>query len=177
MIASLVGSIAATGIFNFFAMKRLEELRWSVFITARSTGEVLRPLFIYVNLFNLLFLSALVIITGIWMLRKMNGPIYRMIKDLNLIREGDFSTAITLRQKDEFRDVAVALNKMLDGMREKFRESREGYEEISQALVEFEIAGTKEIPENKQGDRIIDMICKLREQMLKSSSPKDTDHH
>ena len=166
---ALMGSVAATVFFNFFALERLEELRWSAFVTVQSTSEVLRPFFIYANLFSLIFVLGLLAVTGAWMLRKVNGPIYRIMQDLKTIGEGNFSSAIILRRKDEFRDVAVALNEMLDGTRERFSEFRARHEEISQALVELEIDHAKGNPADARADKIIAMIQDLQRKISTAS--------
>lgn len=166
---ALMGSVAATVFFNFFALERLEELRWSAFVTVQSTSEVLRPFFIYANLFSLIFVLGLLAVTGAWMLRKVNGPIYRIMQDLKTIGEGNFSSAIILRKKDEFRDVAAALNEMLEGMRAKLSEFRAGHEEISQALVELETDHAKGMPINEKGEGIIVMIQELRKKISTAS--------
>jgi methyl-accepting chemotaxis protein len=162
---ALTGSAVATALFNLFALRRLEELRWSASVPVQSTGEVLKPLFIYVNLFNLLFVAVLLVITGALMLRKVNGPLYRIAEDLKMIGEGNLSSAIILRKRDEFRDVAVALNEMLERLRVRFSELREGYEEISQQLLELEMAQARGIPTEDQRERVIGMIQELQEQI------------
>ncbi len=166
LTAALVGSVAATVIFNFFANKRLEEIRWSVFLNAKSTGEVLKPIFIYVNLFSFVFMSVLLLITMAWMMNKMRGPIYRIIKGLKLIRDGDFSDEIILRRKDEFKETASALNEMQNKMKERFSEFKLRYEEISQALIELEVAHAKGVSINDKSKEIIAMIKKLRQKIL-----------
>ncbi len=168
--AVLMGGLAATALFNIMAVKRLEEIQWSVFMTAQSTGEVLRPLFTYVTIFSLVFTFALLMITLAWMLKKLNGPLYRIVKDLKLIRAGNFSTDIILRRKDEFADVSVALNDMLAKMRQKFSEYKDGYDEISQALVDLEIAHAKGLPVNKDADRITGLVQHLQNQLSQPGS-------
>ncbi len=162
MITSLMGSVAATVVFNYFATKKLEELRWSVFFTAGSTGEVLKSFFIYVNLFSLFFVAALLVITYVIMMKKMNAPLFRLSKSLKPIGEGDFSSDITLRQKDEFRDVASALNVMLGKVRERFGEWKTEHGEISQALKALENAHSKGAETRKMADRIIDKVQKVQ---------------
>jgi len=162
---ALAGSAVTTVLFNFLAQRRLEELRWSAFVPVQSTGEVLRPLFVYVNLFSLSFVAVLLVITGALMMRKVNGPIYRITKDLKSIGEGNFSSGIILRQQDEFRDVAEALNEMLDSLRERFSERRARYEEISQELQELELAYARGIPLEEKTEKILGMIKELREQV------------
>jgi methyl-accepting chemotaxis protein len=162
---ALTGNAVATVLFNLIALRRLEVLRWSAFVPVQSTGEVLKPLFIYVNLFSLIFVAVLLVITGALMLRKVNGPLYRIAEDLKMIGEGNLSSAIILRKRDEFRDVAVALNEMLEGLRVRFSELRERYEEISQQLLELEMAQARGIPTEHQRQKVIDMIQELQKQI------------
>ncbi len=159
---ALMGNLAATLAFNSLAINRLEELRWSVFMSDKSTGEALLHLFLYVNLSNVLFVSALLVITGAWMLRKMNGPIYRITEGLRLIKDGDFSSHIILRQKDEFRDVAEALNEMADRTRDRFSRFQAEYEGVSQALAGLETVQGRESPAKESGNRVISMIKQLK---------------
>jgi methyl-accepting chemotaxis protein len=166
---ALMGSVVATALFNSFALKRLEELRWSAFVAVQSTGEVLKPLFIYANLFSLLFVAVLLVITGVLMMRKVNGPLYRIAQDLKMIGEGNLSSAIILRKRDEFRDVAVALNEMLETLRGRFSELRVRYEEISHHLLELEMAQARGIPTEHQGEKVIAMIQELHKQILTTS--------
>ena len=162
---ALAGSALATALFNFFALRRLEELRWSAFVPVQSTGEVLRPLFIYVNLFSLIFVAVLLVITGALMMRKVNGPLYRIAEDLKMIGEGNLSSVVILRKRDEFRDVAVALNEMLERLRVRFSELRGRYEEISQQLLELEMAQARGIPTEHQREKLIAMIQELQKQI------------
>ena len=162
---ALTGNAVATVLFNVIALRRLEELRWSAFVPVQSTGEVLKPLFIYVNLFNLLFVAVLLVITGALMLRKVNGPLYRIAEDLKMIGEGNLSSTIILRKRDEFRDVAFALNEMLERLRVRFSELREGYEEISRQLLELEMAQARGISTEDQRERVIGMIQELQKQI------------
>ena len=120
ILVALLGSVAATLFFNIFAMEILEELQWSIHLKAPSTADVLRPLFLDIILFNVIFLLILLVITGVWMLRRMRGPIYRITQNLRLIEAGNRSSTIVLRRRDEFKDVAEALNEMVNKTRERF---------------------------------------------------------
>ena len=165
---ALAGSGLATLLFNILAQRRLEELRWSAFVPVQSTGEVLKPLFVYVNLFSVIFVAVLLVITGALMLKKVSGPIYRITKDLKMIGAGNFSSVITLRQQDEFRDVAEALNEMLDRLRETFSESRARYEQISTELMELETAHENGVPVGDRIERVTTMIQELQQKMVET---------
>jgi len=115
VLAAFAASIFSTVLFNNYARQKLEKLQWSVFLKVASTGEALKPLFIYVNLIAVVFVSVLVAFMGAWIVKKANHTLNRMADSLKRSKGGDFSRSISHRRSDEFRDVATALNIMLKG--------------------------------------------------------------
>lgn len=134
VLVSLLGSIVAMVAFNLLAFRELKALIWSTHISAKTTGELIGPLFVYVNIISFLFVSVLLIITGIWMIRKVSGPLYGMSKDIIRVTNGDLLTSITLRQKDKLKDVAYELNIMVKSIRERFNIISEKYMGISKSI-------------------------------------------
>jgi methyl-accepting chemotaxis protein len=134
IIVSLVGSIAATVAFNYYAMKDLEAVMWSTHISVKDTGEIIRPLFLYVNIIDFLFVFIMLVIAVVWMMKKTTGPLFRMSKDITKVADGDLSVVLALRQKDEFQDTAYELDNMITGMRDRFRAIKEKYYSVSGSL-------------------------------------------
>jgi HAMP domain-containing protein len=63
---------------------------------------------------NLLFVSAFCIIVAIFTSHKVAGPIYRMIKFLGEVTSGNYSQRVKLRKHDELKDLAEAINTLVD---------------------------------------------------------------
>jgi methyl-accepting chemotaxis protein len=146
IIVALLGNILAVGAFNMFSLKKLDAARWSTHLDVESTGELLYPVFLYVNIGAFLFITLLFIIIGAWMLRKTTGPLIRMSKDIKRVTEGDLSSQIVLRQKDEFKDVADELNIMTEKLRGRFINIKDKYASISQSVAMLEKGpGDKEV--------------------------------
>lgn len=131
---ALAGSIAAAIAFNYFAMKKLEALMWSTHINIKDTGEIIKPLFIYVNIFDFLFVAILLIVASMWMMKKTAGPLFRMSRDITKVADGDLSVILTLRQKDEFQDTAQELNTMITSMRDRYKNIDEKHSDVSQSI-------------------------------------------
>ncbi len=138
IIVALLGNILAVGAFNILSLRKLDAARWSTHLNVESTGELLYPVFLYVNVGAFLFITLLFIILGVWMLRKTTGPLIRMSKDINGVTDGDLSSQIVLRQKDEFKDVADELNIMTEKLRNRFVNIKDKYESISQSVTMLE---------------------------------------
>ena len=69
---------------------------------------------------NLILLVALPIVFGVMLLisvyvsHKIAGPMYRLERELDKISSGDYSGRITLRSKDELKEIADKINTLLD---------------------------------------------------------------
>ena len=70
---------------------------------------------------NLFFVSIFCIAISIFTSHKVAGPIYRMIKFLgNVATSGDYGQRIRLRKHDDLKDLAEAINGLVDKLeREK----------------------------------------------------------
>ena len=166
IIAALIGSISSTALFNYLAMIRLEQLQWSVHVSALSTGEVLKQISLTVNIFSLILVSILFAITGFRMLRKINVPVYRLIKSLELIKNGDLSKPIILRQEDEFGNIAKNMDEMREQIRRRFFDSKNQYDKISQAIQEMEKKVIKGEVIGEKAGKTIHLIQKLQKENL-----------
>jgi methyl-accepting chemotaxis protein len=165
VLVSLLGSIVAVTAFNFLALRKLETLMWSTHISVKTTGELIKPLFISVNIINFLFVSILLIITGIWMIRKVSGPLHGMSKDIMRVANGDLSISITLRQKDVFKDTAYELNIMVKSIRERFEIISEKYRDISKSIGEFKEKASNTEASIKDYNSILKNIESLETEM------------
>ncbi|MEF9427353.1 MAG: hypothetical protein L0956_09370 [Candidatus Mariimomonas ferrooxydans] len=150
VLVSLLGSFAAVTAFNSLALRELEILKWSTHLNVKTTGEFLNHLFVYVNIADFMFVSVLLIIAGVWMKRKVSGPLYRMSKDIMSIAIGDLTTTIILRKKDDFKDVALELKIMVKGIRERFAVIKKTYTGLSKTIIKlkYEISDPKKTTGN-----------------------------
>ncbi|MFH1798933.1 MAG: methyl-accepting chemotaxis protein [Candidatus Omnitrophota bacterium] len=67
-----------------------------------------------VLLLRMLFLTPLVAVIGLVLSHRIAGPIYSMKKFLKNVSDGDYSIRLRLRKKDEMKDVAEALNHLVE---------------------------------------------------------------
>jgi methyl-accepting chemotaxis protein len=152
-ITALLGSFVASTVFNFLALRELESLRWSTHINAQTTGEIFNPLFMYVAVFSFLFVALLIILVAAWMMKKTRGQLNRMSNDINKIAKGFFDVDITLRKKDEFKDVAHAFQNMLTGIKDRLIKIRDSYTDISKIITGLEeTKGTQETVSKNCGE-------------------------
>ncbi len=162
VLMCLLASVATTVLFNYLAILKLEELQWRVHAAVLKPNEVLEHLFIQVSVVSLIFFSVLLAVAGAWIIRKINGPVYRIIDGVKTMMDGDLSSDIILRSYDEFKDVAHALDAMRGKNQEKFRQIRSGFIDISQALAEMELDYEKGLPLEEKTKKVISLVKELQ---------------
>ncbi len=134
VLISFIGSMIAVSIFSFYAFKKLESLMWSTHISVQSTGELIKPLFLRTNIAGFIFIATLLAVTAYLIFKRTSGPIYKMSLDINKAAHGDLTGKISLRQKDEFKDVAHDLDEMLTSLRDRFSTLSGMHNDISTRL-------------------------------------------
>ncbi len=137
LAVSLIGCIAATVVFNHYAIQKLEEVMWSTHISVKDTGEIIRSLFLYVNIIDIIFVFMMFMVAVAWMMKKTRGPLIRMSKDLMKVANGDLSIILALRQKDEFQDTAHELNAMITTMRNRFKSINQKHSLVADSITEL----------------------------------------
>lgn len=165
VIISSISSIIATVVFNHIALKRLESIMWSAHISVKTTDEVIGSLFIYVNIIAFLVVSFLLILTGIWMVRKTSDFLYVISKNIMRVANGDLSVSIDFRQKDEFNDVVSSLNDMIKKLKERFFNIKQQYGEISAYIRDIERTYAKDTPEREDIQKVLKRLETLRENL------------
>lgn len=63
---------------------------------------------------SMFFVAVLCVGVGIITSHRIAGPVYRMIRFLGSVTNGDYSQRLRLRKKDELKDLAEAINKLVD---------------------------------------------------------------
>lgn len=68
---------------------------------------------------------------------RLAGPLYRIEKEVERIREGDLTVQLKLRQGDELRDLAEAVNRAVAGLREQIAHMKQEVSELSSSGEEW----------------------------------------
>ncbi len=167
VLASLLGSIVSTSFFIFHSVKQLETVQFSIHSTLNSAPRLFTPFFIQANLLSLTCVALLFILTLLWMMRKMNGSLYRLMSALKNIHNGNLSEKIILRKNDPFTDVGDSLDQMRIDISNTFKRVNTDYKKISNGLADLEIDHTKGMHVLENREKLLRMI----ETLKKNGSP------
>ncbi len=89
---------------------------------------------------NWLFLlvgGTLLVLAAIVGTHRIAGPMYRLERSLTAIAEGDLSTTITLREKDEGKDLAQLINNLSSNFSTKLQEIERSSTAINNLLDQY----------------------------------------
>ena len=89
-------------------------------------------------LFSLLLITPLVIVIGLVLSHRIAGPIHRLEKCLAGIADGDITTYITLRKRDELKSLADGINLVIKSLRGKVTEEVEIIKRLHKEIGDLE---------------------------------------
>jgi methyl-accepting chemotaxis protein len=130
----VVSSLVAVLILYFYSRQEISSSFYSAHIQIRRVSDLLLPVMAAGALVSLL--SG--IILALFLPQKLAGPIYRVQKDLEVIREGDLTEHIRLRQNDTLLDLAESVNETTAGLRARVQEVKEIQRELDEVIASLE---------------------------------------
>jgi len=109
------------------------------YLNIRSSDELLLPAIILAEVIGF----VIIFFVALFVSHRMAGPIYRFEKVIEQIGKGDFTIKTTLRKKDEFHEIAEALNDMLLQLTAKIEVIKEQSEQLKNKITELKLSGKK----------------------------------
>jgi methyl-accepting chemotaxis protein len=130
----LVSSLVAVLILYIYARQEISSSFYTAHIQIRRVSDLLFPVMAAGALVSLL--SGIVL--ALFLPQKLAGPIYRVQKDLEVIKEGDLTEHIVLRRNDTLMDLADSVNETTAGLRTRIQEVKEIQQELDQVIASIE---------------------------------------
>lgn len=109
IIAGIVYALSASSMTTVFENSRL---------VIKTTADFLLPLLVLSSLIAIIITGTLTIIVTLFISHRIAGPLYRLEKDINEVKNGNLDIEIRVRKDDEFQDLAKSLNQMIKSIRD-----------------------------------------------------------
>jgi len=126
----LAGILISTSLLFFFSQGTLTSSFENSRLIIKNTGVAILPTVIATNLVTLGIICIAAIIVILFISHRIAGPMFRFEKDLHRIGQGDLCVKINLRKKDQFSEMARALNNMTGKIHKKVYKINNGLDEI-----------------------------------------------
>lgn len=111
-----IGILLSTALLFLFSQDTLTSSYANSGLEIKNTGTAIMPAVILTNLITLGIISIFSIIVMLFISHKIAGPMFRFEKDLKRVSKGDLTVKVNLRKKDQFKDMALGLNQMIQSM-------------------------------------------------------------
>ncbi len=165
VVTTTVWAAAAVSLFALLGSRRLEEVLYSPHINIRTTTELLMPSALQAHAISLALFAAILgyAIYALW--KRLSVPLYCLKKDLARVSAGDLGSGITLREGEEFRDLASDLDGMRNGLRQKFARVKGAHETLSAAASDLERAVLKGRPSAQDVASLRSAVERMKEEL------------
>jgi methyl-accepting chemotaxis protein len=114
-----IGAMISTGLLFLFSQGTLTSSFEQSRLVIKNTAVAIFPAVVYTNLITLGLITLAAIFVTLFVSHKLAGPMLRFENELEEIGKGDLTKKIALRKKDQLKDMAESLNKMIEGLHEK----------------------------------------------------------
>ena len=122
VIISLLGGVTAVTVFNFLSYKKIDSVLYSMRMPKISPGGLLWNEMLYTNLCVIFFILIVFALSARSLFIKLHGPLKKLTSDIQRVENGELNFEISLREGDEFKELAEELNKMSGGLNKRFKE-------------------------------------------------------
>ncbi|MCX5708008.1 MAG: methyl-accepting chemotaxis protein [Candidatus Omnitrophica bacterium] len=105
-------------------------------VIVKSTADFILPVLtltvVVITFFSSLVLSLMALIIS----HRIVGPLYRLRKEIDMLKEGDFTAQFRVRNKDNLKDLASSLSDMSGTLRKRHVELKRRSDQLKEFLKE-----------------------------------------
>jgi len=158
-------AVAAIALFAYFSKKRLQDALYTTHFKVSSPGELLLSSTISAYTIALVLFIALLAYAISTLRKKHLTPLYMLKKDISRIAGGDLVTEVSLREEDEFQDLASDVNAMRKELCRNLVKIKEGQVALSSAISELQRAVLQEQPATDHVVSIKEAVARMKEHL------------
>ncbi len=159
MIASLMTGF----LIYYFNQKSTTVAFENLKVVVKSTSSFILPIMLQILVIVTLLVSIGTIFVALFTSHKIAGPLYRLKADLEKIKNGDFSTPIRIRTKDQLQKIVSEFDDMRLGFKSSIGSLRENWASIKTTLLKL----ASEIKEEEEKKRFQDNIDKIDSELAR----------
>jgi methyl-accepting chemotaxis protein len=133
ILATSLANIITVSLFIVLARNKIDSLLYSMRLPLTNAATLLSPAVFTASIVAIVAISLLFLWAARGMYQRIAGPLHQIGSGLRRISNGDLSTKITLRDKDEFKDFAGEINSMIRELNNRLTNIRNEVEALAKA--------------------------------------------
>jgi methyl-accepting chemotaxis protein len=156
----IAGAVISTGLLFLFSQGTLTSSFRNSSLVIEKTGFAILPSVFYTNIITLILILLATITVVLFISHKIAGPLFRFEKEIKDIEQGDLTTTVRLRTRDQITDIAAGLNSMTASLHDKVIAIQNDLEQVIESASK-QNASEKLIEELRHLDQSIHKHFKL----------------
>lgn len=160
-----VWAAATVVLFVIMAERRLDDIRYSTHISIKTTAELLLPSAMNAQFITLLIFAGTLAYAIHTLWERLAIPLGGIKKDIGRIAGGDLLSSVTVRDGEEFQDLASDLDGMRNELRRKFIRLKEGQTALFVAAEGLQKSILKGNPSLSQASALKDAVSRMKEEI------------
>lgn len=103
-------------------------------VLAKPTADFILPTLSFIVVLVIILSAIVVTLVTLLVSHRIAGPIFRLKKELSFLREGNLKRNFTVREKDEFKDLAQALQETSNTLYSRHEKLKSDYNKLLESL-------------------------------------------
>lgn len=105
-------------------------------VIVKRTSDFILPITVQTVTVVSLFSALAVIVLSILTSHKISGPLFRLIKEVDRVNEGDLNVDFRIRGNDQLQNLAKGLREMVESIKNNHKEVREQFDKLKKNIDE-----------------------------------------
>ncbi|MFH1782230.1 MAG: methyl-accepting chemotaxis protein [Candidatus Omnitrophota bacterium] len=118
-VVVLVSSILVGSLIFFLFQNSTTVAIENTKVVVKSTSDFILPLVAIILLVVTIVAAFVVLIMTLLMSHKISGPLFRMKREIDFLKEGDLNRNFSIRNKDQLQGLSKSLNEMCGSLKAK----------------------------------------------------------
>lgn len=113
-------------------------------VVVKRTADFILPVMATTLLMVTLFSSLAIFVMTLFFSHKIAGPLYRLRREIEMLKNGNLTGTFTIRNKDQMKELADSLKEMCQTLRQKHAELKTKCDKLREFLKEKHFCVTAE---------------------------------
>lgn len=154
----ILSSIIIMALLYFFSSQTTTVVFENTEAVVKSTEDFFLPILIQTVIIVTVIIGLFAVILTLLFSHKIAGPLYRFKKELELVKEGDVSSAFNIRKYDQLKEVAGVLNSAKSKLRESLSSLKSEINDLESKVKSLDI-------EKQDKEELINNFKKINEEI------------
>jgi len=129
-IIVIISSLLVIGLLFFLSKDSTTVAIENTEVVVKRTADFILPMVIQTVLFTFLFSATAVLALTMIVSHKMAGPLFRLKREIDILKEGDFRRNFNIRGDDQLQKLAKSLDEMCIFLRGRHSNLKKNYQEL-----------------------------------------------